>query len=401
MNSDADSSNTINNALEKSELVTTIGREIERIDRATQSNGVTQWVMMTAIGVLVWRALDFADSSSFRPTAQWFVLFWLCALLIKRSVSVFRDNGVANRQQYFRYPLQSPARRFFVIVFSLNFLLLAVVSERVTAGNGWWRWLLVIFFAFHFFVSLMVFVFSKFPMPEGETLNKVASTGEFVLSLAMNGMHCVSLVVIAAIIHAEMKIEVTDSFRLGLLLAVSCWLVMILIGGLSTGERRDQMRRLELEVSLDKVEPADGRERFQTLMLGLTTQSVLKPWIEDVVLPLDDVQSSLAEVGALLDVVEKAISDEDSVIPIAARKAMIASAATLMQSAIERARVATRAMKQFRRKTLMLQSGVEAAVRIDIQAEDARIQAAVKQVNDALSLVSGRIAGIQQKAASA
>lgn len=336
---------TINSALAKSELVETIGREIDRLDRAAQASGYTQWAGLAAVAVMGWKALELFSQTAFQAVASWFVFLWLIVFLVRRTVGTLAQlMSGAKGTQYFRYPLQSAARIVALSFFAATNLALACVTYRLTSNLDWYRLFPVAFFGLVAFALFAMLLASKLPIPDGNAA-RVASIGEKVVGYLLSSLHFASIIVLFELVKLSDLTSGSLDLKAAILLVASYWLCMALLVKKEAHERSEHLRRLELEVALETVDSASGRERFQTLMLGLTAQSVLKPWIEEVVLPLDDAQASLAEAESLIQLVESSGKDGSAELAMPALRAMLTSAISLLDAASCKLTVADKAGK--------------------------------------------------------
>jgi len=95
-------------------------------------------------------------------------------------------------------------------------------------------------------------------------------------------------------------IRPSSGAKLAILSVAITVLVMKLANNLEAGERRTQFQRLETELTLSKIDLPQAKDRYENLMLGMSVSVALRPFVDSVMLPLDEAHACVSEVKQLL-----------------------------------------------------------------------------------------------------
>lgn len=292
-------------AVEKSELMSAVGREIKRIDQLATSNGYTSWALWGAIGVVGWKVVDIMQSGLTSKVGLVYV-FIVAVLSVGREILALLSSGEKGRGQvYFRYPSRERSARLgAVLVGSMNLLCLLIYLSFIPLGG----WLLVFPCAYYIFpvVGILKYTFgqpfpiSDFGFPKKGVANKFAA----LLIWVWIFFGSFSAYLMIPYLNLPSFGRPDGDVRVAILCVVITVLVFRLAQNLSVMERRQAFQRLETELTLSKVDMGEARVRYENLMIGMNVSSAVRPWVDAVTIPLDEANSGLSEIAHLLNKIE-------------------------------------------------------------------------------------------------
>lgn len=385
----------INSALQKTELLAAIGREIDRVDRAASLRGYTAWAIRGAIALLVWQLLTIAEGVNWIEAFRIFyvLIFSSLAVLIFFSWVCGGQEQRSGRRYYFLLA-SSPARRASATALLILTVLLAFGSCSILGFESPAHLVPVSFFGAIAF-SMIFFVFLPWVPVAKDSEDKSESVLQrwslrFVVTLLLaSSIHSFwrsDWVVVDLIAGVELKVSV--------ILLVLVWLVLSDVDGLESLERNHNLRRLELDLSLGKSSVHEVRERFDVLMLGMTAQEVVRPWVQAVVNELDDARSRVQEGEALLDTVRRELAHEPLTAGgLAAVELLISRCTAYQKSARQAVGQAAQGKKRLERRLTVLK-GFANIDHNEISSELSLIQQSATETGAALDALGQKMGSV-------
>lgn len=299
MSGDKESSSAIISTVEKAELMSAVGREIERIDRQSTSNGYTSWALWAALGVVGWKVVEVMKSGNFSGFATFYAFFMTCLISAQMAAKWASTKvGGSAREPYFKTPDVNMAGVLSFIIFAIVSLVGAwVVIDVGAVGIG--RYVALSFYLIPLFLGCLFFFVPKFPVSDAKAEKGPQRVGIWIAA-GLSVLGLCTLFVLGSCMDWSKVVKPNDSVVLGLLLSIMTVLIIRLVRNIHAEERRALFQRLETEMMLSKIDVVEAKSRYENLMLGMNVSAAIRPWVDAVMLPMDTANSGLSEVRQLL-----------------------------------------------------------------------------------------------------
>lgn len=291
-----ESASVISTTVEKAELVSAIGREIDRIDRNAASHGYTSWALWGALGVLAWKGLELLPKVEVRELALTYLLILIAYLTTRLLV-----NTAAHENSTGPLYFETVGKNFPRIILMLGVLgLCLAIHWRFGASFGWRFWVVVLFLAIPLLSAMAVFFARDVPVAKGWQKDS-RSRLSLLFAVILIGL---GMLAVAATYYPLAPLNLlapTESVKVALLGAVATILAFRLAKNVEATDRRTSFQRLETDLTLLKVEVSEARDRYESLMIGMNVSAAVRPWVDAVMIPLEEASANVSEARQLLN----------------------------------------------------------------------------------------------------
>jgi hypothetical protein len=294
------------NTVEKAELMSAIGREIERIDRVAASKGYTNWALWAAMGVLGWKFLEAIEKGVTSTLPRFFLFLAILLLTFRMLVRTLFGEKKPLGSSYFRTAEMGRAEQLRIAIWVVGSAACLAIAINEGGRFGVREWPLAIFLGVPALAAIGASMTNPlFPVADGKTGGK-RNRIRLWFSWVWIALGLVSLSQVHRLVDWSEVIRPDASAKAALLLVVLVVLLVRLTHNAQFDERRSVFQRLETEMTLSKIGFEDARDRYENLMLGLSVSAAVRPWVDATMIPLDKAGAVVADLKQLLSKLEEA-----------------------------------------------------------------------------------------------
>ncbi|MFQ6309534.1 hypothetical protein [Lysobacter capsici] len=307
-------SSVIISTVERAELLAAVGREIERVDRLSASNGYTNWALWAALGVVGWKLVEVLQKGVSDDVGFVYLCLIVSMFTLRSGSRVLGDKGRRGGNIYVSFQDMGVSETFRAFFTGLLAVVCIGIQFFRPVAHDWQFWLPIFFLLLPSLALFVAIAPPKLPISDGWPKKGPGRLGLwFIYMWILVGVS--SCIILALQTNWLAFHKPTSSVQAGVLLFVMTVLAFRLARNIQAEERRDVLQRLETELTLSKIDVSDARERYENLMLGMNVSVAIRPWIDRVMIPLDEANAGLSEVKQLLNKMNEALSaDSDNAV---------------------------------------------------------------------------------------
>lgn len=374
-------SNSLISTVEKSELISSISREIDRLDRRSAMTGYTSWALWAAIGLISWRAIDYIEKAEFNDVMVFCQFFISLNLIFGFIRSAFSNEEV----KFSRWGDVGSGQLVRVGFGCLIYFFLTAANVYQYSGVASLG--VILFFGQMTILSSCFWfmaIFFDLPLVYGGGIKKASFVSKAIFAVCL-GLGGWAVFYLFKTLDFDVLSPSSDSFKISVLAMVVFVLFSRLTMNFDVDWRRSRLQRLEVELSLSKIGNSEARERYEALMLGMSAYAAYRPWIDKVVMGLEEADLKLSDAAKILKLKQLGESGDgdDSV-----SDALLDKVRSLLKEAEDVFRKSDRSYH-------FLKGYISSNLRVDIGESPVSVEASkIDEMRDKFSVVFGEISNL-------